>query len=77
MLNYNVIHISNPLINMYLDKELDAAFHQGLHYLLEQIDLLRKKSFFFRNSITCDPSINTMEHFKFIVSNQKEESTSA
>ena len=33
----------------------DVAFHQGLHCLLRQNDLHRKKYIYFVN-ITCDPS---------------------
>ena len=53
------------------------AFHQGLLYLLRQNDLQRTKYNFYLVIITCDPSIYTMDHPKFIVSNQKEESISA
>ena len=51
----------------------DVAFHQGLHCLPRQ-KCTSEKEIYFLEIITCDPSIYTMEHPKFIVSNQKEES---
>ena len=46
----------------------DVVFHKGLHCLV------RKKMIFSNQAIiTCDPTIYTMDHPKFIVSNQKEE----
>ena len=51
----------------------NAAFHQGLHCLLRQKRSSEKEILFLREIITCDPSIYTMNHPKFIVSNQKEE----
>ena len=51
-----------------------AAFHLGLHRLLRQNELPRKKSVFYLEIITCDPSIL---YVMFIVSNQMEESISA
>ena len=38
----------------------DAAFHQGLHYLLRQINIQRIFYNFYLEIITCDPSIYTM-----------------
>ena len=35
----------------------NAAFHQGLHYLLGQNDLQRKKYNLYLENITCDPNI--------------------
>ena len=49
----------------------DAAFYQGLHCLLKQ----KRFSLILRTK-ACDPSIYTMDHPMFIVSNQKEESIS-
>ena len=37
-------------------------------------DLHRKKYHFYLEIVTCDLSISTMDHPKFIVSNQKKES---
>ena len=57
---------------------LNAAFHhQGLHYLIRQKLSLEIKIQFYLEIITHDPSIYTIGHPKFIVSNQKEESISA
>ena len=50
------------------------AFHQGLHCLLRQKKSSEKEIHFHLDIITCDPSIYTLDHPKFIVSNQKEES---
>ena len=52
----------------------NGAFHPGLKCLVRQNDLQRKKYIFYLEIITCDPSIYTMDHSKFIVSNQKDES---
>ena len=52
----------------------DAAFHLGLHCLLRQKRSAEKEIQFLFGNITCDPSIYTMDHPKFMVSNQKEES---
>ena len=38
-----------------------AAFHQGLHCLLRQIDLLRKKYNICLEIISCDPSLYTIK----------------
>ena len=55
-----------------------AAFHQGLHCcLLRQIRCSEKEILYLFEIITCDPSINTMGHPKFIVPNQKEDVISA
>ena len=59
------------------DKMLhDAAFHQGLLSFISKDYLERMKCNFYLEIITCDPSIKTMDHPMFIVSNQKEESIS-
>ena len=50
------------------------AFRQGLHCLLGQKQSLEKEIQYCLDIIACDPSIYTMDHLKFIVSNQKEES---
>ena len=42
-----------------------VAFHQGLHLLLRQKQSSRKKYNFYLEFITCDPSIDTMDHPKF------------
>ena len=56
------------------DEMPHMAFHLGLNCLLRQNDLQRKTyTHFYLEIITCDPSIYTMDHPKFIVSNQKEE----
>ena len=62
-----------------------AAFYQILHCLLRQkqssekgIQFKSEKGIQFNwEIITCDPSKYTMDHSKFNVSNQKEESISA
>ena len=51
----------------------NVTFHQGLHYLLRQNDLQRKKCNFILEIKTCDPLNYTMDHPKFIASIQKEE----
>ena len=48
----------------------DAAFHQGLHCLLRQKWSSEKYNL---DYITIDPSLYTLDHPKFIVSNQMEE----
>ena len=48
-----------------------AAFHQGLHCLLSQKRSSEKEIDFFFLIITCDPLIYTMDHSKFIISNQR------
>ena len=53
----------------------NASFHQGLHCLPRQN--LSSEIPYFLETITCDPSIYAMDHPKFIISNQKEESISA
>ena len=59
------------------DKMLhNAAFYQGRHCLLDKNELQRKKYNFYMEIIACDPLIYIMDHPKFIVSNQKEESIS-
>ena len=52
----------------------NVAFHWGLHCLLLWHNLKGKKYSFYLEIITCDPSVYTMDHPKFIASNQKEES---
>ena len=54
----------------------DAAFHQGHDCLLKSNAFQRNKYIFFFKIITCNPSIYTLDHPKFIVSNEKEESIS-
>ena len=46
----------------------NAAFHQGLHYLLRQ---KRSRNTFYLEIVTLDPSIYTMDHPKSIVSSKK------
>ena len=55
-----------------------VAFHQSIHYLLltDTIFKERKIQFYWAN-ITCDPSIYTMDHPEFNLSNQEEESINA
>ena len=56
----------------------NVAFHQGLHYLLQaKNNLMRKKYNFYLEIKAHNPLIYTMDHPKFIVSNQKEESIGA
>ena len=45
----------------------NAAFHQGLHCLLRQIRSSEKEIYL--EIITCEPSIYTMDHPDFIISN--------
>ena len=53
----------------------NGAFHQGLHCLLRhKHNLQGQKQIFYAEIITRDPSVYTMDHPKFIASNQKEES---
>ena len=47
-----------------------VAFHQGLHCLLRQKRSSDKKNTIFSKIITGHPLIKTMDHPKFIVSNQ-------
>ena len=57
---------------------LAAAFHLTLHYLLLKTKTIFEKEIqFYLEIIICDPSNYTMDHPKFIVSNQKKESISA
>ena len=51
-----------------------VAFYQGLHYLLRQKQTSEEEYIFHLEFITYDLLIYTMNHPKFIVSNQKEES---
>ena len=55
----------------------NVAFHQGLHCTLRQKLSSEKEMQFNLEIITCDTSNYTMDHPKFIVSNQKKESISA
>ena len=55
----------------------NAAFHQGLQYLLRRKQSSEKDKKIGYYILTCDPSISTMDHPKFIVFNQKEESISS
>ena len=50
----------------------DAVFHEGLHCLLRQ----KLSSELEIEFLTCDPSIYTMDHQRFIVPKQKDESIS-
>ena len=51
--------------------------HLGLHCLLQLKQSSEKEIIFYLEIITCEPAICIMDHPKFIVSNQKEESISA
>ena len=51
----------------------NAAFHPGLHYLLRLKRPSDKEIQSKLEIITCDPSIYTMNHLKFIVPYQVEE----
>ena len=54
----------------------NAAFHQGIHYLLlRTLKIFRERSIYL-GMITYDPLMFTMDLPKFIVSNQKEKSIS-
>ena len=53
-----------------------AAFHKGLHCLLRQKRYSEKEIQFYLQNLNCNPSIFTMDHSKFIVQHQKEESIS-
>ena len=55
----------------------NVTFHQGLHCLLSQNDLQRKKLQFYLEIVPCYPLKFTMEHSKFIGSIQKDEFISA
>ena len=63
------------------DSDDDAAFHQGLHWLIRQKQTSKKfqKYIFISNYklLACEHSICSMDYPKFNVSNQKEESNSA
>ena len=50
----------------------NEAFHHGLHYLPSQKRSSEKEIQFYLGIKTCEPSIYTMDHSKFIVSNQEE-----
>ena len=58
------------------EMSLNAAFYQGLHCLLRQKQSSETAIQFYLEIMTGDPSIYTMDHLKFIVSNQKEGSIS-
>ena len=45
-----------------------AAFHHGLHCLLRSKRFSKKYIHFFPKIITCNPSIYTLDHRRFIVS---------
>ena len=50
----------------------NVAFHQDLHGLFYRQKLYSENEIqFYLVIITCDPSIYTNDHLKFIVSNQK------
>ena len=56
-------------------KDPDDIFHQGLHCLLIQNHLQRKKNNIFKKkNTTSDPSIYTMDHSDFIVCSFMENS---
>ena len=46
----------------------NAAFHQGLPCLLSQKQSSEKEIQFYFEILTCDPSLYTVDHPKFIVS---------
>ena len=50
----------------------NAAFHQGLHCLQWHKQSSMKEIRFYVEMITRDPSVYTLDHPKFIASNQKE-----
>ena len=50
----------------------NSAFHQGLYGLLRKNPSSEKYTFYME-IITCDPSVYTMDHPKFVVSNQKKQ----
>ena len=53
----------------------NAAFHQGLLFLLRQKSIFReRKTIFLGEIITGDPSIYIMDHSDFTVSNFMEDS---
>ena len=52
----------------------DAAFHQRLHYLVKQNRPSEKEIQYFLETITCEPSIYTMDHPDFIVCSCRENS---
>ena len=68
-----------PLANSEDPDEMphNAALHRGLHCLLRQKQFSEKEIQFYLEIITCGPSDYTMDHSKFIVSNQKEDSIRA
>ena len=52
----------------------NAAFHQDLQCLLRQKQSSEKEIQFHLEIIACDPSNCTLDHPKFIVSNQRKNS---
>ena len=52
----------------------NATFHQGLNCLIRQTRSSEKEIQFYLEIITCDPLIHTINHFKCVVSSQKERS---
>ena len=48
--------------NSEVQDEKHAAFHQGLHCLLGQNRSSEKRIQYCLETITCDPSIYTMDH---------------
>ena len=50
----------------------NAAFHQGLNCLYDKNNLQKKKYIVLLEIITCNPSVYTMDHSKFIAPSQKE-----
>ena len=57
-------------------KTHNGTFHQGLHCLLKQQKFSEREIQFQLEIITCYPSICTVDHHKFILLNQQEESIS-
>ena len=52
----------------------NAAFHQGLHFLLRHNRSSEKKQHYFMKIVTCDPSKYKMDHHDFIVCSFMESS---
>ena len=55
----------------------NVALRQGLLCLLRQKKSSEKEKQFYLDIVTCAPTIYTMDHSKFISSNQKDESIGA
>ena len=58
---FDPLKTGNPLMGTFANNEdpdkmpHDAAFHQGLHYLLRKANLQRKNYHLFMEMRTCDP----------------------